>query len=99
MPEPHEGEVVLQNTFSSTYAWLEEQSLTGVELETPEGTPFSARVAVAKKRGSDTREPVIRFFQDGEEYARAYKCCWGRYHNCNRTRIGMYCKALDSAVV
>ncbi|MDX1446801.1 glycosyltransferase family 2 protein, partial [Lishizhenia sp.] len=43
-------------------------------------------------------EEVIRFMQHGKEYARTYKCCWGRYYNCNRTRIGMYCVALDDAM-
>jgi len=38
---------------------------------------------------------VIRFFHNGREYGRAYECCWGHYYNCNRTRIGMYVRALD----
>ena len=38
---------------------------------------------------------VIRFRQGGREYARVYACCWGHYYNCNRTRIGKYCQALD----
>lgn len=98
MAEPHGGEVVLRNFFPSIHRWLQAQGDGGIELMTAEGTSFSARAAVATRRGSDTSEPTIRFFQRGKEFARAYECCWGRYHNCYRTRIGMYCKALDSAV-
>jgi hypothetical protein len=55
------------------------------------GTKFTVEAAESVGR------QVIRFRQGGREYARAYKCWWGHYYNCNRTRIGMYCAALDAA--
>lgn len=55
-------------------------------------TEFTAEAAVSK-----IGKRVIRFYQQGKEYARAYKCCWGHYYNCSRARIGIYCSALDAA--
>lgn len=95
MIEQHEGTVTLQNTFSSVYEWLRSEG--EVELKTAQDTAFSARAEITK-RGVHSEELVIRFFQHTKEYARSYECCWGHYYNCNRTRIGMYCKALDLAV-
>ena len=86
--QPHSGDVDgLRHTFRDVHDRLLKGS---IPLQTDVGTPFEARSATAR----DGR-PVLKFFQRGQEYARAYECCWGRYYNCNRTRIGMYCKALD----
>lgn len=90
--EPHEGTVELRNPFEGVHEWLAARDELG--LTTGRGTGFTTRAAVAI-RGGHKGEPVIRFFQGGSEYARAYECCWGHYYSCNRTRIGMYCKALD----
>lgn len=95
MVEQHDGAVTLQKSFSSVYKWL--QSEGEVDLKTSEGTSFTARAEITK-RGEHSEEPAIRFFQHNKEYARSYECCWGHYYNCNRTRIGMYCKALDLAI-
>jgi len=95
MLEPHEGTLQLNNTFQKAYTWLEEHGPS--ELKTKSGTNFVAQAEVTQK-GPHTGEKVIRFMQDRKEYGRAYECCWSHYYNCNRTRIGMYCKALDGAV-
>jgi len=88
MVERHEGEVFLNNDFAT--AWNRLSSYEEIELHTDVGTLFSVKASKAR----DGRW-VIRFFQRGVEYARCYDCCWGHYYNCNRTRIGMYVKALD----
>jgi hypothetical protein len=91
----HEGIVKLSQEFDGVQQWLCAQD--EVELVTRIGTRFSARANVATS-GSHRDESVIRFFQNGREFGRAYACCWGHYYNCNRTRIGMYCEALALAI-
>ena len=86
---PHQGGIVLRHNFSQIWDLLNAEG--DVTLQTSVGTPFKARATVTR----DGRQ-VIRFFQDKKEYGRSYECCWGHYYNCNRTRIGMYCRALDS---
>ena len=95
MFEPHEGTVPVRHTFRKAYQWLVQNG--PVRLMTSAETHFGANAATTQ-RGPHAGEQVILFIQDDTEYGRAYNCCWGRYYNCNRTRIGMYCKALDSAV-
>jgi hypothetical protein len=95
MSRPHEGEVALTHGFGRTHRWLEAGGRC--TLTTDVGTPFQACAARTIK-GPHRGEDVIKFFQRGKEYARAYQCCWGHYYNCNRTRIGMYCRALDREV-
>jgi hypothetical protein len=90
----HQGTVIPHHTFESVHKWLRFKG--GIALATAAGTHFTARAELTK-RGKHIGEPVIRFFQQNAEYGRAYNCCWGHYHNCNGTRIGMYCAALDSA--
>ena len=96
MFEPHEGTLQLKHRFQKSYDWLEKQGPT--QLKTRSRTRFIAKANITQK-GPHTGEKVIRFMQGNKEYARTYECCWGRYYNCNRTRIGMYCAALDDAVV
>ena len=96
MFEPHEGTLQLKNRFQKVYNWLEKIELS--ELKTKSGKNFIA-IANITQKGPHTGEKVIRFIQKNKEYARAYECCWGRYYNCNRTRIGMYCSVLDDAIV
>jgi hypothetical protein len=86
--EPHQGTMELACDFAQAYGFV--NGAHGVKLETSTGTAFTAEVGTTGRK-------VIRFFQGGREYARAYPCCWGHYYNCNRTRIGMYCVALDRA--
>jgi hypothetical protein len=64
---------------------------------TKRGTGFVAQDEIAQK-GPHSGEKVIRFMHDNKEFAGAYECCCGRYYNCNKTRIGMYCTALDGAI-
>ena len=85
---PHAGRVELAHTFDEAWSFLNEKG--ALELVTDAGTPFTARASITR----DGRR-VIRFFQRGREYGRCYECCWGHYYNCNRTRIGMYTKALS----
>jgi len=96
MFEPHEGTLWLTHKFQKTYTWLEKEG--SAELITNKGTSFTAKAEITQK-GPHAGEKVLRFMQKGREYARAYECCWGHYYNCNRTRIGMYCAALDAAVL
>ncbi len=94
--EAHSGKVELAHSFEQACAWLEKRGSR--QLETSRGTPFGAEVSIVI-RGRHLGNPVIVFRnQQGQEYARAYSCCWGAYYNCNRTRIGMYCAALDEAM-
>ncbi len=93
--EPHGGEVKVRRLFGEVYEWLVASS--PVRLQTSTGSRFFAEATVAQ-RGRHFGEKVIRFKQQATEYARAYECCWGRYYNCSRTRIGMYCAALDAVV-
>ena len=95
MFEPHEGKVALQHKFDATHKWLRSQG--EISLTTASGTQFTARAEMTK-RGPHAGENVIRYFQGGTEYGRAYECCWGHYYNCNRTRIGMYCEALIASM-
>jgi hypothetical protein len=95
MFEAHKGTVTLRHTFDSAHDWL--RSKGEVALNTAADTHFTARAEITK-HGSHAGEAVIRFFQDSAEYGRSYKCCWGHYYNCNRTRSGMYCEALDSTM-
>ncbi len=90
--EPHEGTVDLRNPFELVHEWLGSRGDTASMTEA--GKRFTARAALTQ-RGPHEGEPVIRFLKGGSDYARAYECCWGHYYSCNRTRIGMYCKALD----
>lgn len=87
----HDGTVDLRHDFKAARSFLLGKGAH--PLETAAGTHFTAQSTVSR----DGRD-VIRFFQRGKEYARSYSCCWGNYYNCNRTRIGMYCAALDAAI-
>jgi hypothetical protein len=93
--EAHSGDVTLGYSFEQTLAWLKKHGPQ--QLETSRGTSFRAEASTAT-RGNHAGEAVIVFRQGRPEFARAYACCWGSYYNCNRTRIGMYCAALDEAV-
>ena len=96
MVKPHQGVVMLRNTFNETWEFLREEGEMRLETE-KRGTPFEV-IATITQKGVHKDERVIRVLQDREERARSYECCWGHYYNCNRTRIGMYCKALDVAI-
>jgi len=87
--ERHAGRVEALWEFVRVYGFVD--GAGEVKLQTSTGTRFTAKAADSGGR------KVIRFFQGGREYGRAYECCWGHYYNCNRTRIGMYCAALDRA--
>ena len=87
----HQGDVQLSHSFSEAYSYL--NNVGDVYIETSVDTKFKASSAITR----DGRQ-VIRFFQNDTEYARTYECCWGHYYNCNRTRFGMYAKALDEYI-
>jgi len=91
MFEPHQGNVTLIHSFDEAWGFLRRKG--EIPLQTDIGTPFTAKAGITR----DGRY-VIRYFQHGKEYGRSYECCWGRYYNCNRTRVGMYSKALDEAI-
>ncbi len=91
MVEIHEGEIQLSHSFD--FVWTNLKLVGKIGLRTSAGTNFKACSSITR----DLR-CVIRFFQNKKEYARAYECCWGHYYNCNRTRIGMYAKALDDSM-
>jgi hypothetical protein len=95
MFEAHEGTLQLKHKFYKAYNCLEK--IESSELKTKSGTGFIAKANITQK-GPHTGEKVVRFMQDNKESARAYECCWGRYYNCNRSRVGMYCSVLDDAI-
>lgn len=88
MVEIHQDKIQLSHSFDEVYTYLNQ--VGKINLKTLVGTSFQTSSDTAR----DGRI-VIKFFQDGKEYGRAYECCWGHYYNCNRTRIGMYVKSLD----
>jgi hypothetical protein len=90
--QTHSGCVTLSHDFKYAWDWLQNNN-PGV-LHTSRGAEFTARSKLSK----DDRR-VICFYQKGKEYSRAYLCCWGHGTNCNGTRVGMYCKALDAAIL
>lgn len=96
MFEPHEGTLRLKHRFNKAYKWLDQYGQS--ELVTKRGTEFVSRAEITPK-GPHAGEKVVRFMHDNKEVARAYECCWGRYYNCSRARIGMYCKAVGSAIL
>lgn len=96
MVEPHQGNVFLHHTFNKVWEFLRKEGRINLETER-EGTPFETEANITKS-GKHIGKRVISFYQKGVEYARSYSCCWGHYYNCNRTRIGMYCKALDNFI-
>ncbi len=90
----HQGSISLNRTFDDTWELINNQK--GIDLNTlREKTPFCAEAKITT-RGKHEGEKVIIFYQNGEEYARSYSCCWGHYRNCNDTWMGMYCKAVDA---
>lgn len=93
--QPHQGSIALEQGFDTVYDWL--AGSEPLELVTEAGTSFTAKARVVAK-GKHLGERVILFLRHGSESARCYACCWNHYYNCNRTRIGMYCKAVDEAV-
>jgi len=91
----HGGKVTLKSSFEEAWKYLHENGET--TLETAMGAPFTA-MASTTSSGVHRGEKTIRFFAGKTEYARSYPCCWGHYYNCNRTRHGMYSKALDDHI-
>lgn len=91
-PQAHDGAVQLGITFDAAYAELQKRGIANAD--TADGTPFEAHARGAR----DGRRRYVYFTRDGRNRARCYECCWGRYHNCHRTRIGMYCVALVAAL-
>jgi hypothetical protein len=88
----HEGWEDRAHTFDDV--WERLNAAGSQRLTTKAGTAFVAKAAITA-RGKRKGERVIRYFQHGQEYGRCYPCCWEHYHNCNRTRIGMYSRAVD----
>ncbi|OPY93419.1 MAG: hypothetical protein A4E73_00134 [Syntrophaceae bacterium PtaU1.Bin231] len=84
---PHDGSVSLRHAFEDAWNFL--NSHGAAELSTSTGHRFRALASMSRDR------KVIRFVKERVECGRAYACCWGRYYNCARTRIGMYTAALD----
>ncbi|MCX6633581.1 MAG: hypothetical protein NT090_00575 [Acidobacteria bacterium] len=91
MKEPHKGTVELACTFDDILSWLERHGAR--RLVTNSGAEFEARV-----ERSRSGETIIRFRQNGKEYGRIRARCWGHGTNCGGTWVGMYCKALDTAM-
>jgi hypothetical protein len=85
----HDGDADRRASFREALHFIRQRG--EITLQTAVGTTFTARASDSR------RGDVIRFLQNRTEYARAYECCWVHYYNCNRTRIGMYCDAVDSA--
>ena len=88
--ELHEGTEYLSQTFEQAWKFLNQYGRK--EMKTDRGKMLTAEAATSKDG-----EPIIIFRQSGKEYGRSYDCCWGHKYNCNRTRIGSYCRSLDNA--
>lgn len=88
---PHDGDLELRHSFEQAWAHLGRQSQ--LVLKTLTGKEF--HVLATRSNGRE----VVKFLQEAREYGRAHRCCWGRYYNCSRTRIGMYIKALDDQII
>ena len=88
----HEGILDLAHSFFD--AWNAADPYGSMRLETSTGSSFRVLNSVTS-RGLHKGEKTLRFLKGKQEFARAYPCCWDHYYNCNRTRIGMYCIALD----
>lgn len=84
---PHSGEMSLNYSFDHVWDYLDRNGL--VTLRTRNEKSFESVATVLVNR------PVIKFLQNGKEYARAFQCCWGHYYNCSGTRFGMYARALN----
>jgi hypothetical protein len=91
----HEGWEERTHTFDEV--WERLNAAGPQQLTTKAGTTFVAKAAITTK-GKRRGEGVIRYFQNGQEYGRYYACCWEHYYNCNRTRIGMYSRAVDASI-
>lgn len=92
----HGGYIILGHTFRDAWDFLDRKGK--INLRTVRrNTPFEASARIVR-RGLRKGELVIVFTRNGIERARCYACCWGHYYNCNRTRIGMYCNALDNFI-
>lgn len=93
MVEKHEAWEERGHSFDD--ACEKQEAIGRQELTTRVGTQFVARAAITT-RGERKGERVIRYQQNGREYGRTYRCCWEHHYNCNRTRIGMYSRAVDA---
>jgi len=91
----HGGDIQLKNKFNDTWNHLNKTGET--KLQTSTGSQFIAKASITNS-GPHRGEKTIKFMVGKTEYARSYPCCWGHYYNCNRTRHGMYCKALDESI-
>ena len=87
-------EVTNRMTFAQAYAHVLEQP-TATYQTTGNRKSFIAKATrAAKAKGDHKGKKVIRFFQGGKEYARAYDCCWGFTTNCIGTYIDCYTAAI-----
>ena len=91
MIEAHQYPVQLIHSFDEVWKHLDKDG----DVESYASTGKIVRSSSGKTRDG---RPVIRFFRKGIESARSYEGCWGCYYNCNRTRFGMYAKALDCSL-
>jgi hypothetical protein len=87
----HDGVVEQKRGFLDTWTALSARG--PVSAMTTTGKQFDSLATVT----GDGRKAIV-FKRNGLESARAYECCWGHYYNCNRTRFGMYSKALDDVL-
>ncbi|WP_147479925.1 hypothetical protein [Pseudomonas syringae group genomosp. 3] len=88
----HSGAVNNSLTFEGAFDRVSASPETRY-VTTGNGTAFTARARLAQ-RGARLGQPVIVFYSNGTEKARAYACCWGRQTNCNKTHINTYTAAL-----
>jgi hypothetical protein len=88
----HFGKIKNSKTFEKACFFILNNS-DKIYATTGNDTPFTAKVSVTT-RGKHKGTPVIRFFTEGIEKARAYECCWNHKTNCNKTHIDCYSKAI-----
>ena len=84
----HKATANVRLPFAEAWQALREHGPTQLRTESEKVFEASARTAKGNRR-------VIRYFENGKEYGRAYECCWPHRTNCNRTWIGLYSEPLD----
>jgi len=91
--DAHSGEVTNILPFDQVYK-VAQNNPDAEYYTTGNHTPFTVSATIVT-RGKHKGEPVIKFFSNGSERARSYKCCWEHVTNCGRTYIDCYIKVFQ----
>lgn len=90
---PHYGKVLNRLTFAQAFKHID--ASPGTRYATAGNkTTFVAKATRATRGAHKNQEVIVFCSSEGEEKARAYRCCWGHRTNCNSTHIDCYTKAI-----